>query len=58
VVVTDTYRYRLSVREDIRANALDPPRIQNPGLKLCLMPGAHLSYAYTQVPALELLPSV
>jgi hypothetical protein len=30
---------RPSVREDIRANALDPPRIQNPGLKLCLMPG-------------------
>lgn len=34
-----TTTYRPSVREDIRANALDPPRIQNPGLKLCLMPG-------------------
>jgi hypothetical protein len=37
-----TTTYRPSVREDIRANALDPPRIQNSGLKLRLMPGDSL----------------
>jgi hypothetical protein len=39
-LVTSTYRP--SVREDIRANALDPPRIQNPGLKSPLTQGAQL----------------
>jgi hypothetical protein len=38
-----TATYRPSVREDIRANALDPPRIQNLGLKSPLTQGAGAS---------------